>query len=50
LSENNIRDTIKVYYYQVPTSLGEPLSPERDDTSLKTKALRLSESSSRNLG
>ena len=37
--------------HQAPTSsrLGEPLSPERDDTSLKTKALRLSESESRNL-
>jgi len=30
--------------------LGEPLSPKRDDTSLKTKALCLSEGSSRNLG
>jgi len=30
--------------------LGEPLSPEWDSTSLKTKALRLSESSSKNHG
>ena len=30
--------------------LGEPFSLERDDTSLKTRALRLSESSSRNPG
>jgi len=30
--------------------LGEPISPERDDLSLKMKTLRMSESSSRNLG